>query len=66
MASGQEPAAMQSPHQVTSEGDRLEVRIQRHTERADGARPDYGTLTGREYGLLVPEDPAGDPAVAGP
>ena len=57
---------MQSPHQVTSEGDRLEVRIQRHTERADGARPDYGTLTGREYGLLVPEDPAGDPAVAGP
>ena len=66
MASGQEPAAPHSPQRVTSEGGRGEVRPQRHRNGANGARTKHGALVRREYGLLAPEDLAGDPAAADP
>ena len=41
------------------------VSTQRHTDNSNGARPKHGALARRKYGLLAPEDPAGDPAAAG-
>ena len=37
-----------------------------HSGGGDGARPKHGALARREYGLLPPEEPAGDPAAAEP
>ena len=63
MASGQEPAAPQSPQRDTSECKILEVSTHRCP---DGARTKHGTLARREYSLLAPKDPAGNPAAAEP
>ena len=41
------------------------MSTQRHYEGATGARPEHGVLARRDYGLLAPEELAGDPAVAG-
>ena len=40
--------------------------MQRYPDRADGASPEHGSLARHEYGLLAPEEPTGDPDVAGP
>ena len=40
--------------------------MHRHTEGANGARPEHGALARHKYGLMAPEDPAGDLAVADP
>ena len=69
MASGKEPALPPSAPQGTAEGGRgvsTQVSTQRHSYGADGARPNHVALACREYGLLVPEGLAGDPATAGP
>ena len=63
MASGQEPLAPQSPQRDTSEGKRVEVSTHR---RPNDARPEHGALARREYGLLAPKEPAGNPAAAEP
>ena len=47
-------------------GGEQQVGTQRHSDGADGARPKHSALARHEYGLLVPEEPAGDPAVARP
>ena len=50
-------------------GGELQVSTQRHSNganSANGTRPKHGVLVGREYRLLAPEGPAGDPAAAGP
>ena len=39
--------------------------LHRHSDGADGARPENGMELRRKYGLLAPEEPAGDPAAAG-
>ena len=39
--------------------------LHRHSVSADGARPENGMQLRCEYGLLAPEEPAGDPDVAG-
>ena len=64
MASRQDPVAPHIPQRGTLEGKRGEVSTHRHTYVTDGARPEYGVLVHREYGLLSPEEPAGDPAAA--
>ena len=66
MESDQEPAAAPSTQQGTEEGERVEVITQRHSDGADGTRPGHSALACREYGLLAPEEPAGDPATVGP
>ena len=66
MPSGQEPAVPQSPQRGTSEGRRGEARLHRNPDGADGANPEHGTLGRRKYGLLAPQDLAGDPAAADP
>ena len=65
MASGQEKAALQCPHQGTAEGERGEVIPQWHPDSANGARPEHGTLARREYGILAPEELAGNPDAEG-
>ena len=40
------------------------VSTQKHPNGADGARPEHNALARREYSLLAPEEPAGDPAAA--
>ena len=42
------------------------MRLHRHSDVVDGARPKHGALARHEYGLLAQEDPAGDPATAEP
>ena len=42
------------------------VSMQRHSDGADGARPESSALARCKYSLLDPEEPAGDPAAAGP
>ena len=66
MASRQDPAAPQIPHQGTAEVGKGEVIPHRHHNGADGDRPEHGALVRHEYGLLAPEKPAGDPAAAEP
>ena len=56
----------QSPQRGTAEGSIGEVRPHRHLDSANSARSKQGTLVCREYGLLAPKDPAGDPAAAEP
>ena len=63
VASRQEPAAPPSPHRGTTEVEIGEVSTERHP---DGARPKHSALARREYGLLAPAEPAGNPAAAGP
>ena len=63
MASGQEPAAPQIPQWDTSECKILEVSTHRCP---DGARTKHGTLARREYSLLAPKEPTGNPAAAEP
>ena len=56
MASGQEPVPPPSATQGTAEGESdgdTHVRMQRHSDGADSARPEHGAS--RKYGLLVPE-----------
>ena len=36
--------------------------LHRNPDGTNGARPKHGALARREYGLLAPEEPAGDPA----
>ena len=43
---------------------RREVKPHRHTDNANGARQDHGTLGRHEYRSL--EEPAGDPAATEP
>ena len=54
MVSGQEPAVPQIPQQGTAEVWRGVVRPHRHTDSADGARPEHGALVRRKYILLAP------------
>ena len=42
------------------------MSMQRHFNSADGARTEHVALVRRKYGLLVLEEPSGDPAAAGP
>ena len=42
------------------------MRPHRHSDGADGARPEHGVLVRCEYNLLAPKDPAGNPATAEP
>ena len=65
MASGQETAALHFPHRVTAEGERGEVIPQSHPDSVKGARPKHGALARREYGILVPEELAGNPDAEG-
>ena len=65
MVSGQEPAPPPSPQWGTEEEERGEVIPQSHSKGAGGSRPEHGALARREYGLLVPEELAGDPDAAG-
>ena len=44
----------------------VELSTKRHTDGAYSARPEYSALVCREYTLLLPEEPAGDPAAAWP
>ena len=60
MASGQEPAAPQSPHQGTSEGGIVEVRPHTHSDGADSARSEHGALARCKNSLLAPEELVGD------
>ena len=66
MASGQEPALPSSTQRGTAEGEILWVSTQRHLDGTNGTRPEHGALVRHEYGLLAPEEPAGDLAAAGP
>ena len=66
MTSGQDPAAPQIPQRFPEEGGRGEVRPHRPPDSADGARTKHGALARREYGLLAPEEAAGNPASADP
>ena len=63
MASGPGPAAPQIPQRGTESGRDSEVNMHRHL---NNARPKHGALALREYGLLTPEEPEGDPAAAEP
>ena len=38
------------------------MRLNRHPNGANGARPKHGALAHRKYGLLAPEDPASNSA----
>ena len=40
------------------------MKSHRRPDGADGASPEHGALARREYGLLVLEEPAGNPAAA--
>ena len=64
MASGPGPAAPQRPQWGTVEGGVRKLSMHRHPNGADDSRPKHGALAHREYGLLSPEDSAGDPAAA--
>ena len=69
MESEQEPAAPPSTPMVTAEGERGGdhlVSTQRHSDGADGARPEHSALACCEYGLLPPKDLKGDQAAARP
>ena len=69
MASGQDSAAPPSVLRGTEEegiGESTQGSTQRHSKGAAGARPKHGALARREYGLLAPERPAGDPSAAKP
>ena len=66
MVSGQETAAPQILQWGTAESGRGEVRMYRNPNGADGARPEHGTLARHKYGLLVEEEPEGDPAATEP
>ena len=62
---GTVPAAVPIPQRVTAaDGDSAGTH-NRHPNSADGARPQNGMQSRREYGLLAPEEPTVDPAVAG-
>ena len=39
---------------------------QRHSDSADGTRPKNGMKLRRKYGILASDEPAGNPATAGP
>ena len=64
MASGQEPVAPQIPQQGTAEVRRGGVTPYRHPDSSNAARIEHGALAHYEYGLLVPEETAGNPASA--
>ena len=66
MASGSGTAAPPIPQWGTAVGRGSKVSMHRHPDGDDGARPDHGGLARREYNLLAPEEPAGDPATAEP
>ena len=66
MASRQELTAPQIPQRGTEEGWREKARPHRHPDGANGARPKYDALSRRKYGLLAPEEPAGDPYTVEP
>ena len=59
-------AAPPSPQRGTAVGRDREVSTHRHPYGADSASPEHIALVCLECGLLLPEDPAGDPAVAEP
>ena len=42
------------------------MSTQRQFDGADGARTNHGALARREYGLMVPVESTGDPAVLEP
>ena len=65
MASGKEPVAPQIPQRGILGGEIGEVSMQRHPDGANGASPKLSALARRKYGLLAPEEPAGEPAAAG-
>ena len=60
------PTAPQIPQRGIVAGRVSEVSMHRSPNRADVARTKHGVLTRRGYGLLAPEDPAGNPANAEP
>ena len=62
-ASGPGPAAPQCPQRSTLEGGGSKVTMHRNP---DGGRPEHGALARREYGLLVTNEPEGDPAAIVP
>ena len=66
MKSNQEPAVLPSKPRGTKEGEIGEVSTQRYSDGTSGVRPEHGALARRKYGLLAPEEPAGDPAATGP
>ena len=65
MESDQEPESLPSTQLGMTEVERGEASMQRHPNGPNGARPKHGKLVCREYGLLVPEELAGNPAFAG-
>ena len=66
MESGPGMAAPQCQQRGMSEGGGSELSMHGHTNGADGAKPKHVALARREYGLLAPEKPAGDPAAIEP
>ena len=66
MTSGQDPEAPHIPQRGMAKGNIVELSTKRHTDGAYSARPEYSALVCREYTLLLPEEPAGDPAAAWP
>ena len=66
MASGPVPAAPSIPQKGTATGRGSKGSMHRHPDGANSARPKHGMLACHKYGLLVPEEPAGDPAAAEP
>ena len=64
MASGTGPEVPQRPQWGMSEGGGIKVSMHRHPDIANRTRPEHGALARCKYGLLAPEEPAGDPAAA--
>ena len=60
------PAAPQIPQRGMAEGGGSKVSTHRHPDGANSARTEHGALARREYGLLVLEEPADDPAALEP
>ena len=57
-------AAPLSPQQGMAASRGRKVSMHRYINGADGARPKHGALTCCKYGLVAPEEPAGNPAAA--
>ena len=64
MPSGLGPAAAPIPQRGTAVGRCSEVSTHQNPDGTDVARPEQGALARCKYSLLVPEEPAGDLAVA--
>ena len=61
-----EPSAPPITPRETVEGESGGITMVSTQWYSNGTRPEHGTLARCNYGLLAPEEPAGNPAATGP